>query len=383
MIYLDYNASTPTDERVVAAMLPYFTEIPGNAASVDHWAGHQAQSAVAAARESVASLLGRRPEDVVFTSGATEADNLAILGALAQAEPGAQLVASAIEHPAVLEPARQWGERLRLLRVDSSGIVDVEDLREALQDPTALVSVMAANNETGAIQPLDEVAQLCAEAGVPLHVDAAQAGARIPLRDVPWREAMISLSAHKMYGPKGVGALLLTRRRPRARLRPIEYGGGHERGLRPGTLNVPAIVGFGEAAALVGREGRMDWSREAEMRAALVRALEDAELSFEINGPSDPSLALPQTLNVRLPGVDAHALLRLVSGQLAVSTGSACTTTSVEPSHVLLAMGRSPEAVGESVRISFGRFNTEPELKDAADLLVEAAHRLRALSRVA
>jgi cysteine desulfurase len=381
VIYLDHNASTPTDPRVVDAMLPWFTDLAANAASVDHRSGHEASQAVESAREKVATLVGARSSEVIFTSGATEADNIALLGAMARAAPDAELVVSAIEHPAVLEPAQSFGDRLRIAPVDRDGRVDPDALAALLSPRTALVSVMAANNETGVIQPLEEIGRRCAVAGVPLHVDAAQAAGRIPTDAGAWGASLVSLSAHKMNGPLGSGALVVRRAPVRVRLAPLLRGGGHERGLRPGSLNVPAIVGFGAAAELVGRERGRDALRMSALRDGIIGRLPEIHPDAEVNG--DPAHLLPQTLNVRLPGVNARALLRLVSRDLAIATGSACTTTSVEPSHVLIAMGRAAAEVAECVRISFGPRTTADELEQAMGRIAGAVSRLLALGEAA
>jgi cysteine desulfurase len=381
-VYLDYNATTPTDPRVVESMLPYFTEMPGNAASVDHDAGYTAAKAVEHAREQVAELVGARPAEVIFTSGATEADNLAILGSLAHAGESwsaRELVISAIEHPAVSEAATAWGDRVRVVGVDSDGVVDPDAVSAAITPRTAMVSIMVANNETGAVQPIAEIAAICAEAGIPLHTDAVQAAARLPQAGGAAAAAAVSISAHKMYGPKGVGALIIRRATPRLRVDGLHYGGGHERGLRPGTLNVPGIVGFGRAAQLVCSEGASDAAREQNIKERLLAGLRDASPGLVVNG--DPQRTLPQTLNIRLPGIDGHALLRLLSGDVAISTGSACTTTSVKPSPVLLAQGLSPGQISESIRLSFGRMTTDADVERALLAMTAAILRLWPLAR--
>ena len=381
VVYLDYNATTPTDPRVVEALLPYYTELPGNAASVDHAAGNEAHRAVEDAREQVAAFVGARAGEVVFTSGATEADNIAILGCLASADDDAELVVSAVEHPAVREAGLAWGGRLRVVRVDGHGIVDPDEVRRAISPRTALVSIMTANNESGAIQPIEEIAAVCDEAGVPLHTDAVQAAARLPRGGDVERAQLVSLSAHKMYGPKGIGALVVRRRRPRAQIVGLHRGGGQERGLRPGTLNVPGIVGFGVAAELARKQGAEDRAREQRLRDRLLEGLSQAWPKLRVNG--DLTHTLPQTLNVRLPGIDAHAMLRLLAPHVALSTGSACTTTSVEPSHVLLAQGLTAEQASESLRISLGRFTTEQDVAVAVSAIAAALERLRPLARAA
>jgi cysteine desulfurase len=378
--YLDYNATTPTDPRVVDAMLPYFTEIFGNAASVDHIYGHEAHQAVEAAREQVAALLGATADEITFTSGATEADNLAVTGTMARVADDAEAIVTAIEHPAVLEPAKRLGARLRVAPVSPSGVVDPEGIRKLLTGKTALVSVMAANNETGAIQPIAEVGQICAEAEVVFHSDAVQAVGRIDVDVDAAHLALLSLSAHKIYGPKGVGALYARRRGQRARVSPLHYGGGHERNLRPGTVNVPGIVGLGVAAELARLERQRSAHREHDLKVRIVESLSDIG-GVEFNAGVD--LSLPQTVSVRIAGVSARALMHATRDQLAFSTGSACTTTKVEPSHVLLAQGLAPGSIAETVRISFGRFTTDEDITNATRLIAAASARLRRVSRAA
>ncbi len=379
-VYLDYNATTPVDRRVVDAMMPYFTETFGNAASIDHLYGHEAQQAVERAREEVAALMGAAAEEIIFTSGATEADNIAILGALARAADDAELIVSAVEHPAVLEPASLLGGRVRVVPVSAEGTVDPDEIRKRLTSKTALVSVMAANNETGAIQPMNEIGHICAEAEVPFHCDAVQAAAHMRLDVEAAQVSLLSLSAHKMYGPKGVGALYVRRRRRRVKIAPLHYGGGHERGVRPGTANVPGIVGLGAAAQLARRERKRNAAREQALKRQLINALLHIG-DVELNTPA--AVSLPQTVSARIAGVGARALMHAVREELAFSSGSACATTKVEPSHVLLAQGLSPQQAGESVRLSFGRLTTEQEIARAADVLTRAAERLRQVARQA
>jgi cysteine desulfurase len=376
-VYLDYNATTPVDQRVVDAMLPHFTSGFGNAASIDHLYGHEAQQAVEHARVQVASLVGATPEEIIFTSGATEADNLAILGTLTRADDDAELVVSAIEHPAVLEPAERLGRRLHVVPVSADGIVDPIEVQRRLTGRTALVSVMAANNETGAIQPIGEIGRVCAEAGVPLHCDAVQAAGRISVDVDEAPLALVSLSAHKIHGPKGVGALYVRRRGQRMKVAPLQYGGGHERNLRPGTVNVPGVVGFGVAAELARQERGREATRERRLKAQLISALTSIG-DVELNTPADSSL--PQTVSARIRGVGARALMHATRDELAFSSGSACATTRAEPSHVLLAQGLSAHSASESVRLTFGRFTTEEEIARAGDILAQAAEHLRRIA---
>lgn len=376
-IYLDYNATTPTDPGVVEAMLPYFSNAFGNAASIDHHYGREARQAVERAREQVAALIGATPEEIIFTSGATEADNIAVLGTLARAGDDAEIIVSAIEHPAVLEPARTLGSRVRILPVAKDGRVDPGELRELLTPRTALVSVMAANNETGAIQPLREIAEVCAEADVPLHTDATQAVGRLALDVDQLQLALLSLSGHKVYGPKGIGALYVRRRGRRAKVAPLLYGGGHERNLRPGTANVPAIVGLGAAVDLALEQWTDEAPAQSELRDELMSILEPLG-GISPNAPL--AQTLPQTLSLRIGGVGARALMHTTRDDLAFSSGSACATTKAEPSHVLLAQGLSPQAAAESIRLSLGRFTTRDEILEAGRVLVDAVTELRRLT---
>lgn len=376
-IYLDYNATTPVDRRVLEAMMPFFTETFGNAASIDHLYGHAAQQAVERAREQVASLIGATADEIVFTSGATEADNIAILGTMSRAPTDAELIVSAIEHPAVLEPAQRFAGRVHIIPVSGDGVVDPEEVSRRLTPKTALVSIMATNNETGAIQPTTEIGRICAEAEVPFHCDAVQAAAHIKLDVDAEQISLLSLSAHKMYGPKGVGALYVRRRRRRVKIAPLSYGGGHERGLRSGTANVPGIAGLGAAAELARQERKRDAAREHDLKQELIEALLSIG-DVELNTPAE--LSLPQTVSIRIAGVGARALMHATREELAFSSGSACATTKVEPSHVLLAQGVSAQHARETVRLSFGKFTTAEEIATAADSLTHAAQDLRRIA---
>lgn len=381
MIYLDYNATTPVDDRVLAEMLPLFTQTYANASSVDHGPGDVARALVEDARAKTAALVGARSNEVLFTSGATEANNMALLGVMARAPDDAELVVSAVDHPSVLEPARLFGKRLRIVSVDELGVLDLAALSAAITSRTALISVMAANNETGAIQPIAQIGQLATDAGVPFHVDATQAMGRIPVDVRQAQISLLSLSAHKMCGPKGVGALYV-RRRPRIPMAPRSFGGGHERNLRAGTLNVPGIVGLGAAATLAAGEMAETSKREGQLRQLLLRELH-ARSPVEVIENVPSNVCLPQTLSARFTGVTARALLREVLGELALAAGSACSTTSVEPSHVLLAQGLSEREAAETLRFSFGRQTTEHELRAAVGVLVPALERLVEVRRAA
>ncbi len=375
-IYLDNNATTPLDERVLEAMLPYLKEEFGNPASSTHAFGWTAGAAVDLARKELAGAIGASPEEILFTGGATESDNMALLGLL---RPGDHLVTSATEHEAILETAhylKRAGVRVTVLPVDGHGIVSPITLREAVQPETTLVSVMLANNETGALNPVRELAEASHEFGVPFHTDAAQALCKIPVDVEELGVDLMSFSAHKCYGPKGVGALYV-RRRPtpsvrRVHLEPVLRGGGQERGLRSGTLNVPGIVGFGRAAAL----GAAALPEEAEsisgLRDALFERLRSGIPDVRLNG--HPTERLPGTLNVSFPGVDVGELLGALP-DVAASAGSACASLNSEPSHVLKAMGLE-DGRAATVRFSVGRFTTPDEVERAAKLVVRAAGEL-------
>jgi cysteine desulfurase len=381
VIYFDFNATTPVDPRVVADMLPFFTETFGNAASIDHSAGNSARQAVEDARSQVARLIGGEAKEIVFTSGATEANNIALLGIVERAGADATVVIGSVEHPSVRDPARTLGDRCHFVPVNADGIVDVDALEARLSPATALVSVMAANNETGAIQPIEEIAAICWRSGIPFHVDATQAVGRMPFSVATEGISLVSFSAHKIYGPKGVGALWV-RSRPRMKVAPILFGGGQERQLRPGTLNVPGIVGFGRAAELARLERKADVERMKAFRERLVERL-CAECPAGIVETVPARFALPQTLHLRFPAIGAHAVMRELALTIALAAGSACSTASVEPSHVLLAQGLNEDEISEALRISFGRSTTAADIDEGATLLAAATNRLARLDRAA
>ncbi len=375
-IYLDHHATTPVDPAVVAAMLPYFTEHFGNPSGRSHAFAAEAHRAVEEARARLAALIGAQPEDLVFTSGATEADNLALRGtARSLASRGKHVVTSVLEHPAVLEPGRtleREGFAVTRVEVDAKGIVDPEDVRKSLRPDTVLVSLMAANNEIGTLQPVGEVGALCRERGIVFHTDAVQAVGRVPVSTDAWSADLMSLSAHKMYGPKGIGALYVRRgRRPPLRLPPQMEGGGQERGLRSGTLNVPGIVGFGEAArraaeALAGGEAERIRSLRDRFLASL-RAQVDGVL---VNGALERRL--PGNLNVSIDGISAETLLLSLGDDIALSSGAACAEAGGKGSHVLRALGLSDARVYSAIRVGIGRYNTEGEIDEAARRLAHA-----------
>ena len=386
MIYLDNHATTPCDPRVVQAMLPWFTTRFGNAGSVEHAMGREAAEAVDEARGHVARLIGAAVSEIIFTSGATESNNLAIKGAArfsqALGNGRRRIVALATEHHAVLDCVTDLaGEGFEpvILPVGRDGLLDPATLAEALQVPTLLVSVMAVNNEIGVIQDLPALGALVKEAGAVFHIDAAQAAGRVPLDVAAARADMVSLSAHKMYGPKGIGALYV-RRRPRMRLLPLMSGGGQERGLRPGTLPVPMIVAMGEAARLAASDGAADAERLRRLAGQLLERLRAAVPGLVLNGHAD--LRVAGNLNLTFPDRAAADIL-LAAPELCLSTSSACTTAAdgaVGPSHVLTAIGLSPAEARRSLRIGMGRFTSDQDVEAAAALLATAAQPLAGMA---
>ena len=380
-IYLDHHSTAPLDPRVFDAMKPWLTERFGNPHSESHQLGRNAAEAVETARGQVAALIGAEAREIVFTSGATEANNLAILGA-ARFLKGAKrrVVTVATEHKCVLESCRALaddGYEVMVLGVRANGLVDLNELAAAITPETALVSVMAANNEIGVLQPIKEIAAIAHAKGALFHTDAAQAAGKIPL-DVADVDLM-SLSGHKLYGPMGIGALYV-RRRPRVRLKPIFYGGGQERGLRSGTLPVAQCVGIGEAFAIAQAEGVTEARRVGALRDHLQAKLLTAIPGAQVNGAN--AARLPGNLNLSVPGVDALDLIGAVP-DVALSTGSACTSAEVEPSYVLRAIGLDDATARASLRFGVGRFNTEADIDRAAGLIAAAAARLRNKPKVA
>ena len=374
-IYLDYQATTPTDPRVVEAMMPYLVQRFGNPHSGSHGFGQEAADAVERAREQVAALIGAEAREIVFTSGATEANNLAIKGAARFLKPRRhRLVTVATEHKCVLESCRALvaeGCELIVLPVGRDGLVDLDRLRAAIDERTALVSVMAVNNEIGVVQDLAAIGAIARDAGALFHTDAAQAFGKIPLDVAGQRIDLMSISGHKVYGPKGIGALYV-RRRPRVRLEPLFSGGGQERGLRSGTLAPALIVALGEAAEIAGREMTAEAARLADLAALFLERLGPG---VAVHG--DRRARIPGNLNIGFAGVPALDLMAAVP-ELALSVGSACTSAEVEPSYVLSALGLDAAAAGAALRIGFGRFTTEAELLRAADRLRLAVAGLRA-----
>ena len=378
-IYLDCHATTPVDPCVLEAMLPYFSERFGNPASVTHAYGWEAEAAVQQAREILATAIGATPEEIIFTSGATEANNLAIKGvAEAKFSQGRHLISVQTEHNAVLDPLRyleSLGFEITLLPVQPDGLIDLAALKQALRPETILVSVMAANNEIGVLQPLAEIGDLCRDRKIYFHTDAAQAVGKIPLNIQSLPIDLMSFTAHKIYGPKGIGALYVRRRNPRVTLAPQLHGGGHERGLRSGTLPTPLIVGFAKAVELAVAEMSNERDRILGLRQHLWQQLNDAIPDLLLNGHAQQRL--PGNLNISVPGVDGQALLLGLQPTIAVSSGSACTSAKIAPSHVLEALGRSESLAYASIRFGIGRFNTEAEIDQAAHCAIATIRSLR------
>jgi cysteine desulfurase len=378
-VYLDHHATTPVDPRVLDAMLPYYREDFGNPASATHAFGWRAEAAVENARRSIAGAIGARdPREVVFTSGSTESDNLALKGvALGLAGRGDHLVTTAIEHPAVLDTCR-WleaqGRRVTLVPVDGEGFVDPAAVAAAIGPRTILVSVMAANGEIGVLEPLAEIGRVCRERGVLLHSDAAQAVGKVPLDVEALGVDLLSFSAHKLYGPKGVGALYVRRTRPRIRIEPLLHGGGHEHGLRSGTLPVPLVVGFAKALELCRAALPGEGDRIGELRDHLLARLLDGIPGLRLTGPRRERL--PGNLHVWIPGIAADQLIVALS-DVALSTGSACASGRGEPSHVLRALGLPESALRSGLRMGLGRGTTREEIELVADRLAAVVRELR------
>jgi cysteine desulfurase len=380
-VYLDYSATTPCDPRVVERMVPYFTNDFGNAASRSHAFGWTAEAAVERAREQVAALIHAQPKEILWTSGSTEANNLAIKGvAQMYREKGRHLITAVTEHKAVLDPMKHLeaeGFTVTWLPVDRAGHVDLQALAAAITEQTILVSLMAANNETGTLHPIADIGALCKQKGVLFHTDATQAAGRIELDVEAQKVDLMSLSAHKFYGPKGVGCLYVRRKNPRVRLTAQMDGGGHERGMRSGTLNVPGIVGMGAAAEIAAEAMPTEVPRLRALRDRLEQRLLRSVPDAVVNG--DPKARLPHLANVSFPYVEGESLIMGVK-EIAVSSGSACTSASLEPSYVLKSLGLGDELAHSSIRFSLGRFTTEAEVDFAAERVVAEVERLRAMS---
>jgi len=378
-IYLDYSATTPVDPRVAEKMIPYLTEFFGNAASRSHAFGWKAEEAVEEARGHVAALIGADPKEIVWTSGATEGNNLAIKGAANfYKTKGKHLITQKTEHKAVLDTFRELerqGFEATYLEVQQNGLIDIEQFKAAIRPDTILASIMMVNNEIGVIQPVNEIAEICRGKGIIFHCDAVQGAGRVDIDMQKFKADLLTITAHKIYGPKGIGALYI-RRKPRVRIEAQIHGGGHERGFRSGTLPTHQIAGFGEAARLAKLEMAQENSRIGALRDRLWDRIKDMEEVY-VNG--DLERRIPHNLNVSFNFVEGESLIMAVK-DIAVSSGSACTSASLEPSYVLRALGRSDELAHSSVRLTLGRFTTEEEVDFAADLLRRKVEKLRELS---
>ena len=380
-IYMDYHATTPVDPRVVEAMLPYFTEHFGNSASRNHSFGWAAEEAVETARKQVADLIGANPKEIIFTSGATESNNLAIKGvAEMYREKGNHIITCVTEHKAVIDTCKKLekqGARVTYLPVQKDGRISLDDLRAAITDKTILISIMTANNEIGVLQPIAEIGAIAKEKGILFHTDGVQAVGKIPVDVNALKVDLLSLSAHKMYGPKGVGALYVRRRNPRVLLAEQISGGGHERGMRSGTLNVPGIVGLGKAAAICQAEMATESPRLSKLRDKLNDKFHKSLDEIYINGSMEHRL--PHNLNISFAYVEGESLLMGIN-DVAVSSGSACTSASLEPSYVLKALGAGDDLAHSSIRFGLGRWTTDEEVDYVVDKLTNVVRRLREMS---
>lgn len=383
LIYLDNNSTTPTDPRVVEAMLPYFYQIPGNAASRSHPFGWQAEEAVDYAREQLANLISVDSKEIIFTSGATESDNLAIKGVFEMySRKGNHIITLTTEHKAVLDACKKvekMGGQVTYLDVKRDGLVDLEKLEAAITDKTILVSIMWANNETGVIQPMKEIGEICARHGVLFMSDATQAVGKIPVDPKATGVHLMAFTGHKMYGPKGVGALFVNRKNPRVKVTSQMDGGGHERGMRSGTLNVPGIVGFGKAAELAKKEMEEDAARLSKLRDKLENAFLQLEEAY-VNGNVEHRM--PHVTNISFKHVEGEGLMMTFNQNIAVSSGSACTSASLEPSYVLIALGLGDDLAHSSIRFSLGRFTTEEEIDFAIEAVSKGVNHMRDLSPI-
>ncbi len=380
-IYMDYHATTPMDPRVFEAMKPYFLQTFGNAASRNHSFGWEAEEAVEKSRKQIASLIGATAKEIVFTSGATESNNLALKGvAEMYAEKGNHIITAATEHKATLDTCKRLekhGVRVTYLPVQTNGLVDLEQLQAAITDKTILISLMYANNEIGVLQPIAELGKIAKARGVLLHTDATQAVGKVPVNVIKDNIDLMSMSGHKMYGPKGVGALYVRRKSPRVQITAQMDGGGHERGMRSGTLNVPGIVGLGEACALCQAEMAEESKRMAFLRDKLMHKLQSELDETYINGTMEHRL--PNNLNISFAYVEGESLLMGIN-DIAVSSGSACTSATLEPSYVLKALGAGDDLAHSSIRFGLGRFNTEEEVDYVGAKVIDVVKKLRELS---
>ena len=383
-VYLDNNSTTPCDPRVVDAMLPFFYDNPGNAASRNHPFGWKAEEAVDYAREQIAGLLEVSEKEIIFTSGATEGDNLALKGVFEMyRRKGNHIITLTTEHKAVLDTCKKiekQGGEVTYLEVERDGLVDLQKLEAAIKDNTILVSIMWANNETGVIQPMQEIAEICEKHGVLFFSDATQAVGKIPTLPKEIGVHIMAFTSHKMYGPKGVGALYVSRKNPRVKLTAQMDGGGHERGMRSGTLNVPGIVGFGKAAEIAKQEMHEDAARLSKLRDKLENAMKANLEEVYVNGNTEHRM--PHVTNISFKHVEGEGLMMTFNQNIAVSSGSACTSASLEPSYVLIALGLGDDLAHSSIRFSLGRFTTEEEVDYAIKYVTEGVKHMRDLSPI-
>lgn len=384
LIYLDNNATTPTDPRVVEAMLPYFYQVPGNAASRNHPFGWAAEEAVDYAREQVAKLINVDAKEIIFTSGATESDNLALKGVFEMyRRKGNHIITVKTEHKAVLDACQKiekMGGEVTYLDVDRQGMIDLAELEAAIKDNTIMVSVMWANNETGVIQPMKAIGDICAKHGVLFMSDATQAVGKIPVDPKAVGVHLMAFTGHKMYGPKGVGVLYVSRKNPRVKVTAQMDGGGHERGMRSGTLNVPGIVGIGKAAEIAREEMAADTERLSKLRDKLEKALMSNLEESYLNGNKESRM--PHVTNISFKHVEGEGLMMTFNQEIAVSSGSACTSASLEPSYVLIALGLGDDLAHSSIRFSLGRFTKEEDVDYVIDAVTKGVNHMRDLSPI-
>lgn len=383
-IYLDHNATTPVDPDVLAAMLPYFSEIYGNAASIDHDAGHMAKQAVELAREQCAQIIhAREPEEIIFTSGATESDNIALFGVAERyADKGDHIITCVTEHKAILDCCARleaMGKRVTYLPVDQYGMIDLDELRRAITPQTILISLMFANNEIGTIQRIAEIGKIARDYNVLFHTDAAQAVGHVPIDVEKMNIDLLSFSAHKIYGPKGIGGLYVRRRNPRVKVAPVIYGGGQELGIRSGTLNVPGIVGMGKAYEIAAKVMKADMEKYQNWTQMMLDQFREQLDGVELNGMPIGDQRLPHNLNISIKGVESKSLIVQVKGRVAIAAGSACTTVDTKPSHVINALGFGEDRAHNAIRIGVGRANTDDMIPLAIDAIVAGVKRLSRL----
>ena len=383
-VYMDHHATTPVNSRVLETMLPYFSVVFGNAASIDHEHGNKALQAVTKARQQISNLINAKPDEIIFTSGATESDNLAIIGVAEHyIERGNHIITCVTEHKAVLDTCKYLeskGWKVTYLPVDNQGLVNPDDVRRAITSKTILISIMMANNEIGVIAPIAEIGKIAREYEIPFHTDTTQAVGHIPVDVESMNIDLLSISGHKVYGPKGIGALYVRKSRPPVRVAEQMHGGGHERGMRSGTLNVPGIVGLGKALEIAGIELESEGDRLRTLRDNLWEGLCNNIEGLEING--HPTIRLPHNLSLFIPGIESRSLLVQLKNDVSISTGSACTTTKVEPSHVILALGYGIERAYSSVRFGLGRENNVHDIDFVVKKIMSIVEKLTKLSNL-